>query len=197
MSGTTTGIPPVEAGTAPVADTATTAAPAVEAVQPDARTAAALEAVTAQLAQMQQQLTAVQASNAAREAENRALRNRARAAESVTAALRAPEHADVAAQIGPRVTARILDAVPTTAEGAVDDTALTDRIGQVIADEAAYVRAARAEALEAAGVGRPYGVGAAAQESAQDDGFESEMADFFTSLGLSEAQVKIAAAGRR
>lgn len=199
MSGTTTGTPPVEAGTAPVADTATTtAAPAVESVQQsDVRTVAALEAVTAQLAQMQAALTAVQASNTAREAENRALRNRNRAAEAVTAALRAVEHADVAAQIGPRVSARILDAVPTTAEGVVDDAALTTAISAVIADEAGYVRAARAEALEAAGVGQPYGLGSTARQEAPDDGFDTEMTKFFSdTLGLTEAQARIAAQGR-
>lgn len=195
MSGTTTGIQPVEAGTAPVADTAT---PAVEsAPQADTRTVAALEAVTAQLTAMQQQLAAVQASAAAQESETRALRNRARASEAVAVALRAPEHADVAAQIGPRVTARVLAGVPTTAEGVVDDTALTAAITAAIGDEAGYVRQARAEALEAAGVGQPYGLGAAGrQESPQDDGFEQEMTDFFGALGLSEAQAKIAAHGR-
>lgn len=192
MSGTTTGTAPVEAGTAPVADTATTA----EAVRPDAQTVAALEAVTAQLAQMQAALTAVQSANTAREAENRTLRNREHASEAVSAALRAPEHADVVAQIGPRVTARVLGQVPTTAEGAVDGAALTASITQVIADEAAYVRQARAEALESAGVGQPYGLGAR-EESPKDDGFDAELNDFFSNtLGLTEAQAAIASKGR-
>ncbi|MEV1315360.1 hypothetical protein AB0J14_04665 [Micromonospora arborensis] len=195
MSGTTTGTVPVEAGTAPVVDTAPVTAPAVESA-PNAQTTAALEAVTAQLAQMQAALNAVQAANTVREAENRSLRNRERASEAVTVALRSPEHADVAAQISPRVTARVLGQVPTTAEGVVDEAALTAAITTTIADEAAYVRGARAEALEAAGVGQPYGLGAARQESPKDDGFEQEMAEFFTTLGLTEAQASIASKGR-
>ncbi|MFG2046145.1 hypothetical protein ACGFIW_01775 [Micromonospora sp. NPDC048935] len=195
MSGTTTGTAPVEAGTAPVVDTAPVTAPAAESA-PNAQTTAALEAVTAQLAQMQAALTAVQAANTARESENRSLRNRERANEAVTVALRAPEHADVVAQITPRVTSRVLGQVPTTAEGVVDETALTATITTVIADEATYVRGARAEALEAAGVGQPYGLGTARQESPQDDGFEKEMNDFFTTLGLTEAQASIASKGR-
>lgn len=196
MSGTATGTPPAEAGTAPVVDTAPTTT--AEQAQPDTRTVAALEAVTAQLAAMQQQLTQVQASAAAQESENRAMRNRSHATEAVTAALRAPEHADVATQISARVTARILGDVPTTAEGAVDTTALGDRITATIADEAAYVRQARADALEAAGVGQPYGLGASQrQESTQDDGFDAELKTFFgDTLGLTEAQASIASKGR-
>jgi hypothetical protein len=200
MSGTTTGVPPVEAGTAPVVDTATTTAqpaPAAEAAHPRVDiqalvTAAVTEAVTP----LTQQLTTVQQALTAQESENRMLRNRATASEAVAAALRAPEHADVAVQIGPRVTARILDAVPTTAEGVVDGAALNERITAAIADEATYVRQARAEALEAAGVGNPYGLPARAEESTQDDGFEQEMNEFFGALGLNEAQAKIAAKGR-
>lgn len=196
MSGTTTGTPPVEAGTAPVVDTAPVTAPAAESA-PHAQTTAALEAVTAQLAQMQTALTAVQAANTARESENRSLRNRARASEAVTVALRAPEHADVVTQISPRVTSRILDAVPTTAEGVVDETALTASITTAIADEAAYVRGARAEALEAAGVGQPYGLGARQESTQQDDGFDAELKSFFSdTLGLTEAQASIASKGR-
>ncbi|MCG5464218.1 hypothetical protein MED01_002383 [Micromonospora sp. MED01] len=196
MSGTTTGTAPVEAGTAPVVDTAPVTAPAAESA-PHAQTTAALEAVTAQLAQMQQQLTAVQVANTARESENRSLRNRERASEAVTVALRAPEHADVVAQISPRVTSRVLGQVPTTAEGVVDETALTAAITTAIADEAAYVRGARAEALEAAGVGQPYGLGAAVQESPKDDGFRKELDSFFSdTLGLTAEAASIAAKGR-
>lgn len=194
--GTTTGTPPAEAGTAPVADTATTqSAPAVEAQHVDVQ-AAVQAAIAEAIGPLTQQLATMQQALAEQETQNRILRNRERASEAVTAALRAAEHADVAAQIGPRVTARVLDAVPTTAEGAVDETALAERISQVIADEAAYVRAARAEALEAAGVGLPYGLGAARQDAQADDGFEQELAAFFGVLGMTEAQAKIAARGR-
>ncbi|GGM27088.1 hypothetical protein GCM10011608_09830 [Micromonospora sonchi] len=200
MSGTTTGSAPVEAGTAPVADTATTPpAPAAESAQPRVDVQALVSAaLTEALAPVTQQLATVQQALTAQQAENAALRNRSAASEAVAAALRAPEYADVAAQIGPRVQSRILDSIPTTAEGAVDTTVLGERIGQVAADEAAYVRQARAEALEAAGVGQPYGLGQRADEATQqDEGFSAELDDFFTNtLGLTSEAAKIAAKGR-
>ncbi|QKW15372.1 hypothetical protein [Verrucosispora sp. NA02020] len=196
MSGTTTGTAPVEAGTAPVVDTATTAI-AAEAPSVDVQ-ALVTAALTEALGPVTQQLATVQQALTAQQNENTALRNRATASEAVAAALRAPEHADVAAQIGPRVTARILDAVPTTAEGVVDGAALTERITATITDEATYVRGARAEALEAAGVGQPYGLGQRADEShTQDDGFTAELDDFFSNtLGLASEAAKVAAKGR-
>jgi hypothetical protein len=201
VSGTQTGAPPVEAGTATVVDAppanTTIAAPAQEAVQPHPQTVAALEAVTAQLAETQKALAALNARADQRDAENRALRNNARASEAVTAALRAPEFADVAAQIGPRVSARVLAAVPTTAEGAVDETKLAEAITAAAGDEATYVRTARAEALEAAGFGVPRGLGATPAAEAVDDGFDAELTSFFGDvLGMTTEQAKIATKGR-
>ncbi|MFF0822396.1 hypothetical protein ACFYUR_18700 [Micromonospora haikouensis] len=200
MSGTATGTPPAEAGTAPVVDTAPTnpPAPAAEAAAPRVDVQALVAAaLTEALTPVTQQLATVQAALTAQQSENTALRNRAHATEAVAAALRSPEHADVAGQIGSRVTARILDAVPTTAEGAVDTTVLGERITAVIADEATYVRTARAQALEEAGVGQPYGLGAPRQESPADDGFDAELKSFFSdTLGLNEAQASIASKGR-
>lgn len=198
MSGTETGAPPVEAGTAPVVDTPVTptAAPTQEAARPDAGTVAALEAVTAQLAQMQASFTALSARADQRDAENRALRNRGQATEAVTAALRAPEYVDVAPQIGHRVTARVLAAIPTTGDGSVDEAALTEAITAAVTDEASYVRGLRAEALESAGVGAPYGVGSTRTEPV-NDGFEDELNDFFGgTLGMSESAASIASKGR-
>jgi hypothetical protein len=204
VSGTQTGAPPVQAGTATVVDTppeATitppTPAPAVQEVaQPDAQTVAALESVTARLAETQKALVALNARADQRDAENRALRNTSRASEAVAAALRAPEFADVAAQIGARVSARVLASVPTTAEGVVDEAKLTEVIAAAAGDEAAYLRNSRAEALEEAGVGLPRGLGSASTAEA-DDGFDAEMGDFFTgTLGLDAEQAKIATRGR-
>ena len=210
MSGTQAGAPPVEAGTATVADTPpannTPSTPAVEAApvaraqeapQTDTKTVAALEAVTAQLGEMQKALAAVNARADQRDAENRVLRNSNRASEAITTALRAPEHQDVAAQIGPRVTARILAAVPATAEGGVDETRLTEAITAAIGDEATYVRTARAEALEAAGVGMPRGLGVAPATEAVDDGLDAELGELFTDvLGMTAEQSKVAVKGR-
>lgn len=207
VSGTQTGAPPVQAGTATVVDTPpanttapaaeTVTAPAQEAPRTDPQVTEALASITSQLAEMQQRLTAETARADQRDAENRALRNNAHASEAVTTALRAPEHGDVAAQIGPRVSARILAAVPTTAEGAVDETRLGEAITAAIADEATYVRTARAEALEAAGVGIPRGLGGAPATEAVDDGFDAELGEFFSDvLGMTEAQSKVAVKGR-
>lgn len=202
MSGTQTGAPPVQAGTATVADTppantTEAAAPAQEAPRTDPQVTQALEAITTQLATMQERLAAETARADRRDAENQALRNNARASEAVTAALRAAEHSDVAGQIGPRVSARVLANVPTTSEGGVDEAALTEAIAAAITDEATYVRTARAEALEAAGVGVPRGLGSPPAAESVDDGFDAELGEFFTgTLGLSEAAAKIATKGR-
>jgi hypothetical protein len=210
VSGTQAGAPPVQAGTATVVDTPPVTAPptpAVEAApapvvapvveaQPDAQTVAALEAVTAQLGEMQKSLAAVNARADQRDAENRALRNTNRASEAITAALRAPEFADVAGQIGTRVSARVLADVPTTTEGVVDEAKLTEAITAAVTDEASYVRTTRAEALEEAGVGLPRGLGSAPAVEA-DDGFDAELGEFFSDvLGMSEAQSKVAVKGR-
>jgi hypothetical protein len=190
MSGPDTGTPPVQAGAAADADTPTTSS------QESVETVRALEAVTARLAEMQQALAAVTARADQRDAENRALRNQGRATEAVNTALRAAEHADVAAQIGPRVTSRILADLPTTSDGTVDEARLAETITAVIADEATYVRAARAQALEDAGVGLPRGLGAAPVREA-NDGFDGELSDFFGNvLGLSTEAAQIAVKGR-
>lgn len=194
MSGTETGAPPVQAGTAPVVDAPVTTT-VLEAPRNDSTTAA-LEAVTERLTQMQEQFAAMTARGDQRDAENRTLRNNNRATEAVVAALRATDLADVAGQIGPRVTSRILAAVPTTGEGVVDEAALTEAITTAVTDEAGYLRTERARALESAGVGQPYGLGATKTE-APDDGFETEMKDFFGGvLGMTTEQASIASKGR-
>lgn len=206
MSGTDTGAPPVQAGTATAADTAPN--PTQEAQQAPQQPAtpgvdiaaivqqAVTAAVATAVAPIQQALTAQTERADRQDAENRTLRNRQRAGEAVAAALRASDLVDVAQQIGPRVTSRVLASLPTTAEGDVDETALAEAIASAVGDEASYVRAARAEALEAAGVGTPYGLGSTVQE-APDDGLDAELnALFGESLGMSEAQARIATKGR-
>lgn len=194
MSGTETGAPPVQAGTATVADAPVTTTQ--EAPQADVIAAAVQQALGAALAPIQQALAAQTERANERDAENRSLRNTNRASEAVTTALRAANLADVATQIGPRVTARVLGAVPTGTDGSVDETALAEAITSAVNDEASFVRGLRAEALESAGVGQPYGLGAPKTE-AVDDGFEAEMESFFGGvLGMTTEQAKIAAAGR-
>lgn len=199
MSGTEPATTPAQAGTATVADTPATNVQTPTVAQESPATVAALEAITAQLAQMQERLTAETARADQRDAENRAMRNTTRAREAVAEALRARDLADVAAQIGPRVTTRVLAAIPTTAEGVVDEAALTESISTAVADEASYVRSTRAQALEAAGVGQPFGLGATppAQVDEAKAAFEAEMTSLFSeSLGMTPAAAAIAAKGR-
>ncbi|MEU8158032.1 hypothetical protein AB0B94_30635 [Micromonospora sp. NPDC048986] len=195
MSGTDTGTP-VQAGTATVADAPVTNPTAEAAPTADAITAAVQAALATALAPMQQQLADATARANQRDAENQAMRNTNRANEAVAAALRAPALADVTAQIGPRVTSRVLAAIPTADNGAVDENALGEAIAQAVTDEAAFVRNLRAEALESAGVGSVYGLGASTVEEAPQDGLNEALNGLFNTIGMSEAQTAVAMKGR-
>jgi hypothetical protein len=204
VSGIQTGAPPEQAGIATVPDNGQpptpVVAPAVEAApQPtaEAMSAAVQQMLAEAMRPLTEQLAQVTARENARDAENRALRNRQTAAEAVTAALRATEHADVTASIAARVNTRVLADVPTTTEGAVDDARLGEVIAAVITDEATHVRRERANALAEAGVGLPFGMGATTAQESADDGLDAELETFFSgSLGLSTEAAKIAARGR-
>jgi hypothetical protein len=205
VSGIQTGAPPEQAGTAsvpgngqpPTETTAVESAPTAAQPSGEAFAAAVTAAVEAAMKPMSTQLAEFAARENARDAEGRALRHRQTASEAVTVALRAAEHADVAASIAGRVNTRVVADVPTTAEGTVDDAKLAETITAVIADEATHVRRERANALAEAGVGLPYGVGATTIQESADDGLEGELEAFFSgALGLSEAAAKIAGKGR-
>lgn len=206
MSGTQTGAPPEQAGIATVPGDGqpptTPTVPPTPAPAPQPTGESVTAVVQGMLAEAMKplldQLAAANARENARDAENRSLRNQRSAGESVAAALRATEHADVVASISSRVNARVLADVPTTAEGTIDDVRLGESIAAVIADEATHVRRERANALAEAGVGNPYGMGSApAQESATDSGFAAEMTDFFSgTLGMNSQAAAIAGKGR-
>lgn len=199
VSGSQTGAPPEQAGTTTVPDTAAT--PATEAASTPQLTSESIAAIVAAAVAeatkpLTDRITDLSARESQRDAERRADSNRQQAAEAVTTALRATEHADVATSISARVNARVTAAVPTTAEGAVDFTALGELITTVVADEATHVRRERANALAEAGVGLPYGMGGAAVQEAPDDGVDQELADLFGTLGLGESAASIAVKGR-
>ncbi len=201
VSGSQTGAPPEQAGTVVVPDTGQQPTATTEAVvQPTAESfAATLAAAVAEAVRpLQQQLADLNTRESQRDAADRADRNRRTAAEAVTVALRAAEHADVAASISGRVNARVTAAVPTAADGTVDQTALGELITTVVADEATHVRRERANALAEAGVGLPYGLGGApVEESTDDDGFTDEMTRFFSQhIGMSAEAAAFAAKGR-
>jgi hypothetical protein len=203
VSGIQTGAPPEQAGTAVpdnVTPAPTTEAVAPAVVQPTAEAIAAIvaEAVRAATAPLTVQIGEMSARESARDAAIRDTAHRQTATEAVTTALQATEHADVTASIRARVTSRVTAAVPVTAEGVVDHAALGEFITTVIADEANHVRRERASALEAAGVGLPYGMGGTSTvESVEDDGLDGQLERFFNeSLGLPESAAKIAARGR-
>jgi hypothetical protein len=195
VSGIQTGAPPEQAGTAvPDIEPTATAQPTAEALSVTVQ-----QMLAEAMRPLTDQIAAFQAREGQRDAEARALRNRQAATEAVTAALRGSEHTDVAASITGRVTARVTADVPTTAEGVVDTARLGELITAVIADEATHVRRERANALAEAGVGLPYGMGAASvQESTEDDGFDAEMKAFFTgALQMGEVAATVASKGRR
>lgn len=198
VSGSQTGAPPEQAGTATVPDTETTASEAQVHVQPSAEAMSAMIAAAVREATgpLVQQISDLSARESQRDAEGRAARNRQTAGEAVTTALQAAEHNDVRESIRSRVTARVTAAVPTTAEGQVDLAGLGDLITTVVADESTHVRRERANALAEAGVGLPYGVGGTPIEESQDDGLETELQGLFEGLGLGDSAAKIAAKGR-
>ncbi len=189
VSGIQTGAPPEQAGIATVPDSETTP------VQPSAE---ALQALLAEaMRPLTEQIAAFQAREGQRDADARTLRHRQQAAEAVTTALQNTDHADVVTSISSRVNSRVLADVPTTAEGVVDDARLGEVIAAVIADEATHVRRERANALAEAGVGLPFGMGAAPAQENEDDGLEDVLKNFFSgSLGMNEAAARVAAKGR-
>ena len=210
VSGTQTGAPPEQAGIAPVPDNgqppaATPTAPVLESapavsVQPTSEAIAAI--VAAAVREATGPLTATIADLSAREsqrdAEARTGRNRQTATEAVTTALQTAEHAEVRESIHSRVTSRVAASVPTTTDGGVDMSALGELITSVIADEATHVRRERANALAEAGVGLPYGMGAAPVQESEDDGLDAELTAFFKdSLGMSAEAASVAGKGRR
>lgn len=205
VSGSQTGAPPEQAGTATVPDNAAPAGTTEGAQAPVAPAQPSQEAfaqmVAAAVAEATRPLTAqiadLTAANTARAEADRADRNRQIATEAVTAALRAADVADVATSITPRVTSRVTAAVPTTAEGAVDDARLGELITSVVADEAEFVRRERANALADAGVGLPYGMGGSAPaEESVNDGLEDNLKNLFENLGMPAQSAEIAAKGR-
>lgn len=206
MSGTQAGAPPVQAGTPPVpgdgqppTPTTPLAVPQPTPAEPaqESATVAALRTVTEQLAAMGRQLAEVTARADQRDADNRRLRNETTAREAVTAAVNAPTvPARWRTQIAPRVTAAVLAAVPTGADGNVDTTALGEAVTAAIQAEVTHAQTIEAQALDAAGIGTPTGLGSV-QEAAVDDGLDAELTALFTgSLGLSDKAATVAVKGR-
>lgn len=190
MSGTQTGAPPAQAGTAPVVDTPP-AAPVAEA----ANTAVleAMRALTRQVTALTEANTTLARRADERDAADRVARNRQTAREAVAAALNAPEvPADLRAQIAPRVTVAVLANIPVTESGDVDADALGQRVTEAIAAESGYA----AQLLESAGVGRPAGLGSAPAKEQTVEEFEASLTKGFEALGLNPAAAKIAAQGR-
>jgi hypothetical protein len=102
--------------------------------------------------------------------------------------------ADLQALIGPRVHAQILNHVPTTDAGEVDQTALEAAVTAAIRAERVHA----ASLLEAQGVGRVSGLGADGDPQMQltKEQFEGGMADVFASIGLPKDVAALAAKGR-
>jgi hypothetical protein len=193
MSGTQTGAPPVQAGTAPVVDTPPVNPNAEASTAASEAVVTAMQALTAQVVAMGESLAAVTARADAAEAETRRRDNREAATRAVEAALAAPEvPADLRARIAPRVTAAVLADIPVDASGTADPVALGEAITAAVAAESGYA----AELLESAGVGRPRGLGSAPVQPKSASDFEQEMAEAFAAIGLNADAAKLAAHGR-
>ncbi len=187
MSGTETGTPPVQAGTATVVDT-----PPANTTTEATGSAAVNEAVLRAMEALTTQVTALTARADRADQENQRLRNQQTARESINAALAADTvPADLRAQIAPRVTAAVMANVPVGESGAVDTAALATAIQAAITAESTYA----AQLLERAGIGRVQGLGETVQPQSADD-FQKEMAETFEVLGLSPKAAEIAAKGR-
>lgn len=182
-----TGAPPAPAATAPAATAPPTDAASTAVLE-------AMQALTAQVVALTAQNATLAQRADTRDTEDRTRRNRDAAREAVTVALAAPEvPQDLREQIGPRVTAAVLAAIPTTESGDVDAVSLGEAITAAVEAESGYA----ARLLESAGVGRPRGLGATATTEAQTvEAFEAEMAESFKKIGLNAASAAIAAKGR-
>lgn len=203
MSGTQTGEgAPGEAGTATQeAHTRTTEAPAearlaiIEAERDRERTRAQSlgEALT------EAQTEARRASAEAQEAiaEMRRLRANETARSTIARMLAADESgvpADMQPLIGPRVHSQILDHVPLSDDGTVDTVALEAAVTAAIRAERVHA----ASLLEAQGVGRVAGLGAAGDPTMQmsREQLESSLSEVFRDIGMSDNVAALAAKGR-
>jgi hypothetical protein len=202
-TGTNTGAQsPGEAGTATTeARTTATEAPAearvalLEAERDRERQRAQVTAEQLADAQAEARRAAAQAAEAL--AEMRRLRANEAGRVTVDRLLVADESgvpADLQALIGPRVHAHILNRVPLTDAGEVDQTALE-------AAATAAIRAERVHAaalLEAQGIGRVAGLGADGDPAMQmtREQFEGGMAGVFKAIGMTDDVAALAAKGR-
>jgi hypothetical protein len=190
-------------GTAGQADGAAQATPVTEAALADATARAQLaesqrdEAVarSATLAEAAQAQARILAERDSAIAESRRLRADAVARTAVASAIAEAGNIPEALRphIGPRVTDRIVGRVPLGESGEVNVQAMEAAIVSAIDAEATYAAAL----LEAQGVGQVRGLGAAAQVSElSESDFDKASVDFFQSIGLNEADARIAAKGR-
>jgi hypothetical protein len=173
MSGTNTGAVPGAAGTAEGTSTVPTAV---------------AEAQRAQAAAEQQ---LAEANRRTAEAEQRLARLSAvEAARPIASTLLGETQLPAAAQA--RVLAQVTAQVPMTEAMALDETAFRTAVTTAAQAEATYIASLR----ESAGEGRIAGLGdtTAAADTAK---FETDVAEGFVRLGMSESAAKIAAGGRR
>lgn len=202
MSGAQTGgQSPGEAGTAEARTATTSEAPAearlaiVEAERDQLRTRA--QGMSEQLAEAQADARRERARADEAIAEMRRLRANEAGRTTVDRMLGADESgvpAEMQGIIGPRVHAAILNHVPLTDDGTVDQAALEAAVTAAIRAERVHA----ASLLEAQGVGRVAGLGAEGDPTMQmtQQQFEGGLSDVFKSIGLDESVAKLAAKGR-
>jgi hypothetical protein len=174
MSGTNTGPVPGAAGT----DEGTSTVPT-----------AVAEAQRAQAAAEQQ---LAEANRRTAEAEQRLARLSAvEAARPIASTMLAETQLPAAAQA--RVLTQVTAQVPMTEALALDEAAFRTAITTAAQAEATYIASLR----ESAGEGRVAGLGDTTTAAADTAKFETDVAEGFVRLGMSESAAKIAAGGRR
>jgi hypothetical protein len=174
MSGTNTGAVPGAAGTAEGTSTVPTAV---------------AEAQRAQAAAEQQ---LAEANRRTAEAEQRLARLSAvEAARPIASTMLAETQLPAAAQA--RVLTQVTAQVPMTEALALDEAAFRTAITTAAQAEATYIASLR----ESAGEGRVAGLGDTTTAAADTAKFETDVAEGFVRLGMSESAAKIAAGGRR
>jgi hypothetical protein len=183
MSGTETGIPPVQAGTAPVADTA-------PALSHEARA----QIAESQLREAQARITVLESQNAGLSVERdsargeiRRMRNVESARTAVSAALTAVQDLPAAART--RIAESVVATPPTMESGEVDTAALNAAVTRQVESERAYIASIR----ESAGEGTPTGLGGGRQQAYDPAAWQASNAAAFARLGLTESAATAAA----
>lgn len=188
MSGTQTGAPPVQAGTATVVEPPT--------IQPTLSAEARAAVAEARLAEANARIQTLEQSTVVLTGERDQARNELRQTRHAEAARSACGTALDATDLPAPARARIIESVtgrvPTTEGGDVDTQALSARITAAVETERQYIAAVR----ESQGAGTPTGLGGttpAVESAGNAEAFQADIAARFTRLGYDDKTAALAA----